>query len=113
MKRMNQRDSPLGGFTSGAGLGGTVSNYRKKQNVYKQGMPAYTLFYIQEGGVCLTTQSTHQPSAVTAMLGVGDFFGEQCLAGYPLRTTHARCVDRQFHSCYQIIKSAPNTSQDE
>jgi CRP/FNR family transcriptional regulator, cyclic AMP receptor protein len=89
MKRMNQRDSPLGGFTSGAGLGGTVSNYRKKQNVYKQGMPAYTLFYIQEGGVCLTTQSTHQPSAVTAILGVGDFFGEQCLAGYPLRMSTA------------------------
>lgn len=89
MKRMNQRDSPLGGFTSGAGLGGTVSNYRKKQNVYKQGMPAYTLFYIQEGGVRLTTQSKHQPSAVTAILGVGDFFGELCLAGYPLRMSTA------------------------
>jgi CRP/FNR family transcriptional regulator, cyclic AMP receptor protein len=89
MKRMNQRASPLDGFTSGVGLGGTVSNYRKKQNVYKQGMPAYSLFYIQEGGVRLTTKSKHQPSAVTAILGAGDFFGELCLAGYPLRMSTA------------------------
>ncbi len=85
----NRIGSPLGGFSSGASLGGTVSHYRNKQNVYKQGTPAYTLFYIQEGGVRLTTQSKHQPSAVTAILGVGDFFGELCLAGYPLRMSTA------------------------
>ena len=51
--------------------------------------PAYTLFYIQEGGVRLTTRSKHQPSAVTAILGVHDFFGELCLAGYPLRMSTA------------------------
>jgi CRP/FNR family cyclic AMP-dependent transcriptional regulator len=89
MKRTNQNSSPLGGVTSGASLGGTVSYYRKKQNVYKQGMPANSLFYIQEGGVRLTTQSKHRPSAVTAILGVGDFFGELCLAGYPLRMSTA------------------------
>jgi hypothetical protein len=83
MKRTNQSSSQLGGFTSGASLGGTVSNYRKKQSVYKQGMPAYTLFYIQEGGVCLTTQSTHQPSAVTAILGVGDFLVNSALRAIP------------------------------
>ena len=80
---------PLGGFSSGDTLGGTVSHYRGKQNIYKQGTPAYTLFYIQEGGVRLTSQSKHQPSAVTAILGVGDFFGELCLAGYPLRMSTA------------------------
>jgi CRP/FNR family transcriptional regulator, cyclic AMP receptor protein len=89
MKRMKQRASPLGGFSSGAGLGGKVSHYRGKENIYKQGAPAYTLFYIQEGGVRLTTRTKHQPSAVTAILGVGDFFGEICLAGYPLRMSTA------------------------
>jgi hypothetical protein len=57
MKRRNQMPSPLGGFSSGASLGGKVSRYRDKQNIYKQGTPAYTLFYIQEGGVRLTTRS--------------------------------------------------------
>jgi CRP/FNR family cyclic AMP-dependent transcriptional regulator len=89
MKRMNKMVSFLAGFPSGAGLGGKVSRYRRKQNIYTQGEPAYTLFYIQEGGVRLTTRSKHQPSAVTAILGVNDFFGELCLAGYPHRLSTA------------------------
>jgi len=88
-KRTNGRAAHLGGFSSGASLGGSVSHYRNKQNIYTQGTPAYTLFYIQEGGVRLTTQTKHQPPAVTAILGVGDFFGELCLAGYPLRMSTA------------------------
>jgi CRP-like cAMP-binding protein len=89
MKRTKQRASPLGGFSSGASLGGKVSPYRRKQNIYKQGAPACTLFYIHEGGVRLSTRTKHQPSAVTAILGVGDLFGELCLAGYPLRVSTA------------------------
>jgi CRP-like cAMP-binding protein len=89
MKRLNQLASRLGHFSSGAGLGGKVSRYRDKQIIYKQGAPAFTLFYIQEGGVRLTSRTEHQPSAVTAILGVHDFFGEVCLAGYPLRMSTA------------------------
>jgi CRP/FNR family transcriptional regulator, cyclic AMP receptor protein len=89
MKRMKQRVSHLGGFSSGANLGGKISHYRDKQMIYAQGAPAYTLFYIQEGGVRLTTRTKHQASAVTAILGVHDFFGELCLAGYPLRMSTA------------------------
>ena len=89
MKKTSKRDGPLDGFASGATLGGTVSQYSEKQNIYKQGMPAPTLFYIQEGGVRLTSRSKHQAPAVTAILGTGDFFGELCLAGYPLRMSTA------------------------
>jgi CRP/FNR family cyclic AMP-dependent transcriptional regulator len=89
VKRMNKTASRLDGFPSGDSLGGTVSRYRDKQNIYKQGAPAYTLFYIQEGGVRLTTRTKNRPSAVTAILGVNDLFGELCLAGYPLRVSTA------------------------
>jgi CRP-like cAMP-binding protein len=90
MKRTKEKtNTHLGGFSSGTALGGKVSRYRNKQNIYKQGAPAYTLFYIQEGGVRLSTKTKEQPSAVTAILGVGDFFGELCLAGYPLRMSTA------------------------
>ncbi len=89
MKRRKRKASRLGGFSSGASLGGKVSHYRGKENIYKQGAPAYTLFYIQEGGVRLTTRTKHQRPAVTAILGAHDFFGELCLAGYPLRTSTA------------------------
>lgn len=89
MKRGNKTNFGLAGFQSGASLGGKLSHYRDKQNIYKQGAPAYSLFYIQEGGVRLTTRTKHQPAAVTAILGVGDFFGMLCLAGYPLRMSTA------------------------
>jgi CRP-like cAMP-binding protein len=89
MKHMKQMTSHLDGFGSGASLGGKVSGYRNKEIIYKQGAPAYTLFYIQEGGVRISTQTKHQPSVVTAILGAHDFFGELCLAGYPLRMSTA------------------------
>jgi CRP/FNR family cyclic AMP-dependent transcriptional regulator len=89
MKRVSGMVSRVKGFSSGASLGGKVSHYRNKENIYKQGAPAYTLFYIQEGGVRLTTKTKHQPAAVTAILGAHDFFGELCLAGYPLRMSTA------------------------
>src|ERR1700719_280772 len=89
MGRVNGMTSHVKGFGSGASLGGKVSQYRNKENIYKQGAPAYTLFYIQEGGVRLTTKTKTQPAAVTAILGAHDFFGELCLAGYPLRMSTA------------------------
>jgi CRP/FNR family cyclic AMP-dependent transcriptional regulator len=89
MKRANKRSASLANFGSGASLGGKVSQYQNKQNIYKQGTPAYTLFYIQAGGVRLTTRTKDRSPAVTAILGVHDFFGELCLAGYPLRMSTA------------------------
>ena len=59
----------------GARLGGTVSHYRRKQTVYTQGTAAGSLFYIQVGEVRLTNESKDRRSAVTAILGEGDFFG--------------------------------------
>jgi CRP-like cAMP-binding protein len=86
---------------AGAGLGGKPSHYREKQTIYSQGMPAYTLFYIQEGGVRLTTRSKDRPAAVTAILGAGDFFGELCLAGFPRRRCTAVALTA---SSIQVIK---------
>src|SRR5580658_1987425 len=89
MKQKNRQNARLDGFSSGACLGGTVSHFSNKQKIYTQDAPAYTLFYIQEGGVRLTSRTKDRPSAVTAILGVHDFFGELCLAGYPLRMSTA------------------------
>jgi CRP/FNR family cyclic AMP-dependent transcriptional regulator len=89
MKRANHTSSYLGDFNSGANLGGEVSRYQDKQSIYRQGEPAETLFYIQKGAVRLSTRRNNRPSAVTAILGVGDFFGELCLADYPHRMSTA------------------------
>jgi CRP/FNR family cyclic AMP-dependent transcriptional regulator len=89
MNNKNRRVSHLNGFYSGASLGGKISDYPDKQNIYTQGEPADTLYYIEEGGVRLTTRSKNRASAVVAILGVNDFFGELCLAGYPHHTSTA------------------------
>ena len=84
-----------------AGLGGKLSHYRDKQIIYSQGTRADTIFYIQEGGVRLTTRSKNQPAVVTAILGAGDFFGEPCLAGFPHRVSTAVALTA---SSIEVIK---------
>src|SRR5579872_351015 len=104
MKPISSKASHLTDFSSGRSLGGKVSRFRDKQNIYKQGAPAHTLFYIQEGGVRLTTHSKNRLSAVTAILGVGDFFGELCLAGYPLRVSTAVAMSSSSIRTIQKVK---------
>jgi CRP-like cAMP-binding protein len=48
--------------------------------------------YIQTGGVKLSVLSKNGREAVVAMLGPGDFFGEGCLAGQPVRMGHASAI---------------------
>jgi CRP/FNR family cyclic AMP-dependent transcriptional regulator len=117
MKRANHTSSHLGDFSSGASLGGEVSRYRDKQCIYTQGEPAETLFYIQKGAVRLSTRRNNRPSAVTAILGVGDFFGELCLADYPLRMCTAVTLTDSFirtikkEEMLQLIGTTNKTSR--
>ena len=62
--------------------------------VFAQGAPANSVFYVQEGGIKLSVLSSAGKEAVVAMLGPGDFFGEGCLAGQPLRMGTATAVMR-------------------
>ena len=60
-------------------------SYRHSDTVFSQGDPAASVMYIQQGGVKLSVLSATGKEAVVAVLGPGDFFGEGCLAGQPLR----------------------------
>ena len=62
--------------------------------IFAQGAQANSVFYVQEGGVKLSVLSSAGKEAVVAMLGPGDFFGEGCLAGQPLRMGTANAVMR-------------------
>jgi CRP/FNR family transcriptional regulator, cyclic AMP receptor protein len=72
--------------------GRSISNYRKDQIVYTQGAPADSVFYIQSGKVRKTVVSKQGKEAVVALLGTGDFFGEGCLTGQPLRLATVRAT---------------------
>jgi CRP/FNR family transcriptional regulator, cyclic AMP receptor protein len=80
-------------FLTKVGEGKTISRYRKDQVVFSQGQVADAVFYIQQGKVKLTVVSEQGKEAVIAILGPGDFFGEGCLNGHPLRIATSRAVD--------------------
>jgi CRP-like cAMP-binding protein len=64
--------------------GRITSDYRKNKQVAVQGGAADSVFFIQTGRVKVTVTSKHGKEAV---VGEGQFFGEQCLSGHSLRTT--------------------------
>lgn len=79
-------------FLAGVGEGRTSSKPREGQVIFAQGDPADAVFYIQTGKVKVTTVSSHGKEAVVAILGAGDFFGEGCLAGQPLRISTVTAI---------------------
>jgi CRP/FNR family transcriptional regulator, cyclic AMP receptor protein len=74
------------------GAGKTVATYAANQTVFSQGDPADSVFHIEKGKVKLTVVSPRGKEATIAILGAGDFFGEGCLLGRPLRTTTAAAM---------------------
>ena len=80
-------------FLATAGEGKTISKYRKDQIVFSQGQVADAVFYIQQGKVKLTVVSEQGKEAVVAILEAGQFIGEGCLNGHPLRIATTRAVD--------------------
>ncbi len=57
--------------------------------VFSQGAPADAVFYVRDGRVQLTVVSDHGKEGVIALFGPGEFFGEGCLAGQPVRLASA------------------------
>jgi CRP-like cAMP-binding protein len=80
-------------FFARAGAGKTIVECRKNQIIFVQGEVADTIFYIQKGRVKLTVLSAQGKEAVVAILEPGQFFGEACLSGDPLRISTTAAVE--------------------
>ena len=80
-------------FLAKVGAGKTISEYLDGQTVFSQGEVADAVFYIQKGKIKLTVTSARGKEAVVGILERGQFFGEGCLNGHPLRVTTAEAVD--------------------
>jgi CRP/FNR family cyclic AMP-dependent transcriptional regulator len=74
---------------AGISLGKTVKEYSANRNIFRQGDPADSVFFLRRGAVKLTVASQQGKEAIVAILNAGDFFGEGCLAGQPLRMATA------------------------
>jgi CRP/FNR family cyclic AMP-dependent transcriptional regulator len=79
-------------FLATMGAGRTAVGFSKNQTILSQGEAADAVFYIQEGKVRLTVVSDAGKEATIGVLSNGDFFGEGCLAGQPLRMASATAM---------------------
>jgi CRP-like cAMP-binding protein len=77
----------------------TTRDYRDKEEIYVQGDAANAMFYIESGHVKLTVASKGGKKAVLAILGRGDFFGENCLLKNSRRTTTATSLQLSTVDC--------------
>ena len=75
----------IGAFLDSAGIARKIVEYRRTNVIFTQGDACEHVLYIQKGNVKLSVLSKAGRQAVVAMLGAGEFFGEGCLAGQPLR----------------------------
>jgi CRP-like cAMP-binding protein len=80
-------------FLAKVGTGKQVLEFHKNQHVFEQGDVADTVFYIQRGKVKLTVLSEQGKEAVVAILEPGQFFGEGCMNGHPLRIATTTAIE--------------------
>jgi CRP/FNR family transcriptional regulator, cyclic AMP receptor protein len=95
-------------FLEKVGAGKTILEFKKDQNVFVQGDVADTIFYIQKGRVKVSVLSDHGKEAVVGILEPGQFFGEGCMNGHPLRIATTTAMENSLITA--ITKKAMTTA---
>jgi CRP/FNR family cyclic AMP-dependent transcriptional regulator len=72
-------------FLAKVGSGKAILEFHKGQSIFAQGDVADSVFYIQHGRVKVVVISEQGKEAIVGILEPGQFFGEGCLNGHPLR----------------------------
>jgi CRP-like cAMP-binding protein len=80
-------------FLAKVGDGKTVLTFHKNETVFSQGDAADTVFYIQKGRVKVVVLSEQGKEAVVGIFEPGQFFGEGCLNGHPLRISTTTALE--------------------
>jgi len=79
-------------FLATVSRGRTVTVYRKNSVIFRQTMPADAVFYVMRGRVKMAVTSKQGKEAVVGIMAPGEFFGEGCLIGQPLRLATAKAL---------------------
>jgi len=104
-------------FLASAGLGRRIIEFRRDENIFTQGDPADSVFYLRSGRAKLSVVSQTGKEATIALLAGADFIGEECLAAIPgLRTASAVAItacsalrierDEMIHEMHQKLAFA-------
>jgi CRP/FNR family transcriptional regulator, cyclic AMP receptor protein len=92
-KKSSAKPFDVGQYLSTAGVKKTLVSYRKGQTIFSQGEKSGSVFYLQTGAIKIAVTSSTGKEAVVAILHAGDFFGEGCIAGQPLRVSTATAME--------------------
>lgn len=79
-------------FLATVSRGRTVAEHRKNSVIFRQTMPADAVFYVMRGRIKMVVTSKQGKEAVVGIMGPGEFFGEGCLIGQPLRLATAKAL---------------------
>jgi CRP/FNR family cyclic AMP-dependent transcriptional regulator len=100
-RRLTPKSQPRNGntvfdpetFLASAGFGRQVLNLKKNETAYAQGDAADAIFYVQKGRLRVTVTSANGKEATLALVGAGDFLGEDCMVlAHPLRLATATAM---------------------
>jgi CRP/FNR family transcriptional regulator, cyclic AMP receptor protein len=89
-KKLKQFDPKT--FLSTINGGRKIEAFEKRQTIFAQGDSSDAVFFIKEGKIKLTVVSKIGKEATIGILNEGDFFGEGCLTGQPLRLCSAAAI---------------------
>ncbi len=80
-------------YLAKSGFGKTILQVKKNEGIFCQGELADTVYFIQKGKVKLTVVSPSGKEATIAILGAGQFLGEECVTSeQPTRISSSKAL---------------------
>ena len=79
-------------FLSSAGKSRSTAQFKRGQVIFSQDDPCDDVLYIQSGNAKLSIVNPQGKEAVLAIMGPGDFLGEGCIIGNPVRMATATAI---------------------
>ena len=104
-------------FMNSVGAGRTISTYKRRSYIFRQGTKCAAVFYIQNGRVELSVVSKQGKERVVGLLGPGSFLGEASLGGHPTylasarASTEATVVRVEIQTMVRTMQDHPELSQ--
>jgi CRP/FNR family transcriptional regulator, cyclic AMP receptor protein len=104
-------------FLTTVGAGRSISTFKPKAIIFRQGAVCDAVFYVLNGLVDLSVVSAQGKERVVGQLGPDSFIGEGCLAGHPRylasarATTEATVARIETKTLAQALNEHPELSQ--
>lgn len=92
---------------------GVKNNYRKGQNIFVQGGPAFGVFYLESGVFKISQLSKNGNECIIRLLRTGSIIGHEWLFDYGCHTTTATCLKNStvVFLDYRVMKNLMDKSQ--